>query len=95
MSLRRSLGYLWHDYVSGDLVQVDVGLREVTCILRERQLRLYWNVCRLHAEHFARLILSCRGPSGWTLPSGRTHLSWLREVQCYLRDMGMTRLASA
>ena len=50
MSLRRILGYRWHDYISNDLVLREAGLRQVTCIVRERQLRLYGHVARLPAE---------------------------------------------
>ena len=43
-------GYRWHDYMSNDLVLNEAGLRQVTCIVRERQLRLYGHVARLPAE---------------------------------------------
>ena len=33
MSLRRILGYRWHDYMSNDLVLRDARLRQVTCIV--------------------------------------------------------------
>ena len=44
MSLRRILGYRWHDYMSDDLVLREAGLSQATCIVRERQLRLYGHV---------------------------------------------------
>ena len=50
MSLRRILGKRWHDYVSNDLALREAGLRQVTCILRERQLRLYAYVAQLTAD---------------------------------------------
>ena len=34
-------------------------------------------------------------PSGWTIPRGRPQVSWLCQAESYLRDMGMTGLASA
>ena len=49
----------------------------------------------LHAKDPAHRILFCSDPSGWTMPSGRPHASWLRPVESYLKDMGMTGLASA
>ena len=55
-------GYRWHDYMSNDLVLREAGLRQVTCIVHERQLRLY--VARRPAEDPAHRILSCRDPSG-------------------------------
>ena len=59
----RILGYRWHDYVSNDLLLRKAGLRQVTCIVRERQLRLYGHVARLPAEDPSHRILSCRDPS--------------------------------
>ena len=29
-------------------------------------------------------------PRGWTMSRGRPHASWLRQVESYLKDMGMT-----
>ena len=46
------------------------------------------------SEGFRR-ILSCRGPRGWSMPRVRPHASWLRQVESYLEDAGMTDLASA
>ena len=64
MSLRRILGYRWYDYMSNDLVLREAGLRQVTCIVRERQLRLYGHVARLPAEDPAHRILFCQDPRG-------------------------------
>ena len=72
-----------------DLVLSEAGLRQVTCIIRERQLRLYGHMARLPAEYHAHQILSCRDPRG------RPHTSWLRQVESYLKDMGKMGLASA
>ena len=33
-------------------------------------------------------------PRGWSMPRGRPHASWLREVESYLKDMVMVDLAS-
>ena len=35
-SLRRILGHRWHDYMSNDLVLSEAGLKQATCIVRER-----------------------------------------------------------
>ena len=48
-----------------------------------------------HVKDPAHRILSWRDPTGWTKPRGRPHASWLRQVESYRRDMGMTGLASA
>ena len=40
-------------------------------------------------------FLSCRVPTGWTMPRGRPHASVLRQVDTYLGDMDVTGPASA
>ena len=95
MSLRRILGYRWHDYMTNDLVLMEAGLRQVTCIVRERQLRLYSHVARLPSEDPAHPILFWRDPRGWSMPSGRPHASWLRKMESYVEDAAMAGLASA
>ena len=71
MSLRRILGHPWHDY---DLVLREAGLRQVTCIVRERRLLFYGHVERHPSEDPDNRVLYCRDPSGWTLPrDGHTH----------------------
>ena len=62
---------------------------------RERQLRLYGHVARLPAEDPAHRILSCRDARGWTVPKERSQASCLRQLESYLRDMGIAGLASA
>ena len=44
-------------------------MKQVTCIVRERQLRLCGLVARLLAEDPAHRILTCRNPSDWTMQS--------------------------
>ena len=69
-------------------------VRQVTCIVRERQLHLYGHVARLPVEDPAHRILPCRYPSGWTMPRGRPHASWLHHVESHLKDTGMAGVAS-
>ena len=95
MSVRPFLGYRWHDYMFDDLVLREAGLKQATCIVRERQLRLYGHVARLRAEDPAHRILFCRDPWGWSMQRGRPHASWLRKMESYLKDAGMAGLASA
>ena len=49
----------------------------------------------LSSPNSLRRILSCRVPSGWTMPRGRPQASWLRQVESYLRHTGMAGLTSA
>ena len=95
MSLRRIFGYRWHDYMSNDLVLREAGLKEVTCIVRELQLRLYGHVARLPGKDAAHRILSCQDSRGWTMPRGRSHASWLCQMESYLKDTSMAGLAFA
>ena len=44
--------------MSNDLVLREAGLRQVTCIVRERQLRLFGHVARLPAENLAHRTLT-------------------------------------
>ena len=53
--------YRWQDCMFNDLVfREATGLRQVTCIVRELQLRFYGHVSRLPTEDLAHRILSCR-----------------------------------
>ena len=80
--------------MSNDLVLREAGLRQVTCIVREHQVRLYGHVARLPAEDPAHRILSHRGSEGLDHAEGRPHASWLRQVESYLKDAGMAGLTS-
>ena len=40
------------------------------------------------------IITSPSDPRGWSMPRGRPHASWLRQVESYLKDAGMAGLAS-
>ena len=95
MILRRILGYRGHDYMCNDLGLMEARLRQVTCIVPERQLRLYGHVARLPAKDPAHRILSGRNPSVWTMPNGRPQASWLHQMESHLKDTGMAGLASA
>ena len=71
------------------------GMRQFTCIIRERQLRIYGHVARLLAQDPAHRILSSQDPCGWSMPLGCPLLSWLRQVEFNLKDMSITDSASA
>ena len=75
--------------MSNDLVLREAGQRQVTCIVRERQLRLYGHVARLSAVDPAHRILCCRDPRGCTMPKGLSRASCLRQVESYPKDMEM------
>ena len=64
-------------------------MRFVTCIVRERQLRLYVHVARLPDTDPAHQILSARESREWRRPMGRPRASWLQQVDQHLKEMGM------
>jgi len=93
-SLQRILGYRWSDFVSNVRLLRETQIRFVTCIVRQRQLRLYGHVARFPDADPAHQILSPREPREWRRPMGRPHALWLQQVDQHLMEMGMG-LASA
>ena len=93
-SLRRILGYRWSDFVSNERLLRETRMRFVTCIVCERQLRLYGHVARFPDADPAHQILSARESREWRRPMGRLRASWLQQVDHHLKEMGMG-LASA
>ena len=55
-------------------------MRLTTCIIRERQVRLYGPVARFPASDPTGWILSAREPAGRTPLVGRPHDTWLRQM---------------
>ena len=88
-SLRRILGYRWLDFVSNERLLRETQMRFVTCIARERQLRLYGHVAHFPDADPAHQILSARESREWMRPMGRPRASWLQQVDEHLKEMGM------
>ena len=88
-SLRRILGYCWSDFVSNERLLRETQMRFVTCIVCERQLRLYGHVARFPDADPAHQILSARESREFRRPMGRPHASGLQQVDRHLKDMGM------
>ena len=88
-SLRRILGYRWSDFVSNKRLLRETQMRFVTCIVRERQLRLYGHVARFPDADPAHQILSARESREWRRPTGQLCASWLQHVVWHLKEMGM------
>ena len=70
-------------------IQRSSQMRFVTCIVRERQLRLYGQVARFPDADPAHQILSAREPREWRRSKGRPRVSWLQQVDQHLKEMGM------
>uniref|UniRef100_A0A8C4R3X8 Uncharacterized protein n=1 Tax=Eptatretus burgeri TaxID=7764 RepID=A0A8C4R3X8_EPTBU len=69
-------------------------MRFVTCIVRERHLRLYGHVARFPDADPAHQILSARESPEWRRPMGRPRASWLQQVDRHLKEMGMALFAA-
>ena len=93
-SLQRIIGYRWSDFVSKERLLRETQMIFVTCIVRERQLRLYGHVARFPDADPAHQILSAREPREWRRPTGRPRASWLQQIDQHLKEMVMG-LASA
>ena len=93
-SLRRILGYRWSDHVSNEWLLGESRMRPITCMIRERQMRLYGHVARFPAGDPAGRILSAREPAGRTRPVGRPHDTWLRQMDRHFAGVGMGRVAA-
>ena len=87
-SLRRILGYRWSDFVSNERLLRQTQMRFVTCIVRERQLRLYGHVVHFPDADSVHQMLSAREPRKWRRPTG-LRASWMQQVDQHLKDMGM------
>ena len=90
-SLRRILGNRWSDFVSNEQLLRETQMRFVTCIVRERQLRLYGHVAHFPDADPAHQILSVRKPHQWRGPMGQPHASWLQQIAQHLIEMGWAR----
>ena len=94
-SLWRILGYRWSDFVSNERLVRETRMRFVTCIVRERQLRLYGHVARFPDADPAHQILSARESREWRRPTGRPRSSWLQQVDRHLKEMGMGQASAS
>ena len=79
-SLRRIMGYSWRDYVSNQDVLDGADMRQVTCLITERQLRHYGHVARLPDDDPAHMVISERDDPEWARPRGRPRGTWLRQL---------------
>ncbi len=93
-SLRRILGYHWSKKVSNQRLLTETGMRHVTCIIRERQLRLFGHVARFPEDDPVHRILSARDPIGAVRRRGRPPLSWLQQVDRHFKGMGTGRVSA-
>ena len=84
-----SLGYHWSDLVSNEQLLRETQMRFVTCIVCERQLRLYGHVACFPGADPAHQILSVREPHEWRRPMGQPRALWLQHIDQHLKEMWM------
>ncbi|XP_069980130.1 uncharacterized protein [Penaeus vannamei] len=75
MSLCQIMGYYWRDRVSNQRLQRETSTGPITCIIRDRQIRLYGHLARFHKDDLAHQVVSVRDNPGWTKPVGRPRKS--------------------
>ena len=75
--------------MSNEWLLRETQMKFVTCIVRERQLRLYGHVARFPDADPAHQILSARESREWRRLVGRPRASWLQQVDRHLKEMGM------
>ncbi|XP_069973563.1 uncharacterized protein [Penaeus vannamei] len=68
--LHRIMGYSWQDYVSNRRLHRETGMGPVTCIIRDRQFRLYGHLSRFPVDDLP-IRVSLRDNSAWRRPMGR------------------------
>ena len=93
-SLRRILGSHWSDFVSNERLPRETQMRFVTCIVRERQLRLYGHVARFPDADPSHQIPSARESCEWRRPMGQPRASWLQQVDRHLKEIGIAQASA-
>ena len=86
-SLRRIMGYRWHDHVSNQRLLCETDMGTVTCQILKRQLRLYGHVARLPEVDPAHGVVSSETNPEWRRPRGRPRNLWLGQVDRACREL--------
>ncbi|KAG0710593.1 putative uncharacterized transposon-derived protein F52C9.6 [Chionoecetes opilio] len=85
--LHRIMGYRWDDYVSNQRLYREAESRPITCIVRQRQLRLYGHVARYPETDPSHRVVSVGDNPAWRRPRGRPQGSWLGQVDVSCREL--------
>ena len=93
--LRRIMGYRWNDFVSNQRLLDETESSLITCIVRERQLKLYGHVARYPEVDPAHRVVSVRDNPEWRRPRGRPQGSWLEQIDGSCWDvLGIGRVSA-
>ena len=85
--LRRIMGYRWFDHVSNERLLRETDSRHISCMVRERQLRLYGHVVRLPEADPAHQVVSTEDNREWVRRVGRPRNSWLKQIGLSCREV--------
>ena len=88
-ALRRIMGYRWDDFVTNERVLREAGMSQVTCMIRQRQLRLFGHVARFPESDPVSRVISQRISPAWRRPRGRPPVTWLQRIDGHCREMGL------
>ena len=103
-ALHRIMGYRWDNFVSNDRLLRETGIaHQVTCMIRQCQLRLFGNVVRYpESDPVSRVISKEIGPAlvlvseyRWPLPGAGTTRKIVRMTLLSQGPMGRRRTVTA
>ena len=95
-ALRRIMGYRWDNFVPNDRLLHETGIdHQVTCMIRQRQLRLFGHVARFPESDPVSRVISKKVSRDWRRPRGRPPVSWLQRIDSYCRDLSLPGRAYA
>ena len=95
-SLRRIMGYRWDNFVPNDRLLHETEIdHQVTCMIRQRQLRLFGHVARFPESDQVSRVISKKVSRDWRRPRGRPPVSWLQRIDGHCRDLTLPGRASA
>ena len=87
-ALCRIMGYRRDNFVSNNRLLRETGMNQVTCMIRQRQLRLFGHVVRFpRSDPFSRVILE-EISLAWIRPRGRTPVTRLKRIDDHWWELG-------
>ena len=91
-ALRRIMGYRWDNFVSNDRLLRETGVaHQVTCMIRQRQLRLFGHVARYPESDPVSRVISEEINPAWRKPRGRPPVTCLQRIDGHCRELGLRR----
>ena len=95
-ALRRIMGYRWDNFVSSDRLLRETGIaHQVTCMIRQCQLRLFGHVARYPESDPVSRVITKEVSRAWGRPRGRPPVSWLQRIDGHCRELGLPGRADA